>query len=224
MPVRIEAPHVAGYQPAVDDRFGGQVGFIQIAGHDRFAAHRHLADSLRVGIDDTHFHAGQRFAHRVRTEWLQVVHGYRGTSLGQSVTVGDGNSEVVEELEGLWLGERTTDDDGLQFAAERLMYFIEKPPAERESWPVFRQGLEASLEALLKILPHQWHQAYVGDLIPGKRLAHKFRTQRAQVHHCRTAAKRTKESDHEVDCMIRRQNAEVFDTRPEGIPGRKRDA
>ena len=33
-------------QPAVDDGFGGQFGFVEVAGHDGLAAHGNFADSV----------------------------------------------------------------------------------------------------------------------------------------------------------------------------------
>ena len=68
MTVFVEFPQVSGHQPAINNRFGGELGVVEIAGHNRFAAHGNFPDSVTGGIHDAHFHSGQRFANSVRAK------------------------------------------------------------------------------------------------------------------------------------------------------------
>jgi hypothetical protein len=64
---------------------------------------------------------------------FQVVDGDGGACFGKAVAVGHGNSEVIEELQGLGFREGPAHDDGAQRTAERGVDLFEEPPAEPKS-------------------------------------------------------------------------------------------
>src|SRR5262245_5711531 len=130
MPLRVELAEVAGAEPTVHDRFGGELWIVEIARHDRFAAHPDFADAIGSGIDDFDLHAGEGFADRVGPEWLQVVDGDGGAGFGEAIAVGYGNAEVIEKLQGLRFRERTTYNDGAKVASECGVDLLQQPPAE----------------------------------------------------------------------------------------------
>jgi hypothetical protein len=68
------------------------------------------------------------------------------------------------------------------------------------------------------------HERYVSDAIPHKSVAHKFRTQSAQMNDARTAYEWSDEAHHEIDRVIGGQDAQIAHARPERIPGGQRDA
>src|SRR5271154_6637805 len=70
MALRVKVAEIAGLQPAIDDRARRQLGFVQVAGHDRLAAHGHFTDASSIWVGDAHFHTGKRLADRVRAEGL----------------------------------------------------------------------------------------------------------------------------------------------------------
>ena len=117
----VKAPEVAGQKPAIDDGLRREFRFIQVAGHDGSASDGDFANAVRGRMQNAHFHPGQRLADGIRAKRFQIVDGDCCACFRESVSVGDGNAEVVEKLQSLRLRECTSDDDGLQFAAKRLM-------------------------------------------------------------------------------------------------------
>ncbi len=67
--------------------------------------HRHFADAFRIGAQDAQFHPRERPADCVRTERFEVIQCKGGAGLGQTVSVGHGNPEIVEKLQGRGLHE-----------------------------------------------------------------------------------------------------------------------
>src|SRR6266481_2056577 len=63
--LRVEFAEVAGPQPSGNDRFGGEFGFIEVAGHHGLAADINFAHAVGAGIDDFNLHAGKRLAYGV---------------------------------------------------------------------------------------------------------------------------------------------------------------
>ena len=131
VPAGVKPAHVTGHQPAVHNRFRGHLRLVQIARHDRFAAHGHFANSIGIRIDDAHFHAGQRLPDRVRAKGLQIVDRDRGSRFGQSIAVRHGNAQVVEELQRLRFREGSADDDRFQAPAKGRMDLFQQTPADR---------------------------------------------------------------------------------------------
>ena len=74
------------------------------------------------------------------------------------------------------------------------------------------------LEPSLQILEHHRNQAHMRDLVADEGVAHEFRTQSPQMHDAGSANKRTDKTNHEINGVVGRQNAEVAHTRPEGVP------
>ena len=87
-----------------------------------------------------------------------------------------------------------------------------------------RQLVELRAQPALQVLHDHRHQRHISDAVAHKSIAHKLRTQRAQMHHARSAHKRSDESHHEIDRVIRGQNTQVPHSRPEWIPRRQRPA
>src|SRR5271157_586798 len=87
-----------------------------------------------------------------------------------------------------------------------------------------RKLVEPCLQTLLQIFQHEWNEADVSDLVFRKRLAHKLRPQRPQMHYGRPANERPEETNHEVDGVIRRQDAEVAHAWRKRIKGGESDA
>ena len=129
----VEAAQVAGHQPSVHDRFRGHFRIVEILRHHGLAAHGHFADAFGVGIRDANLDARQRLAHCVRAKWFEIIQRDGRAGLGAAVAVADRNAQVVEKLQGRWLGERAADEQGAQFAAERLVYLPQQRAAERRS-------------------------------------------------------------------------------------------
>ncbi len=92
--------------------------------------YRDFTDTLRVGIQDAQFDAGQRLADGIGAKRLEIVQRERGACLGQAVTVDDGNAEIVEELHGRGLHECAAGDQGEQLAAESAMHVRKQHAAE----------------------------------------------------------------------------------------------
>src|SRR5580704_13835115 len=122
----IKTAEIAGHQPPVYDGLGGKLRFVEVAGHDCFAANGHLANAVVCRMDDTHLHPGKRLTHSVSSEGMKVVDGDGNNGLGKAVAVGDRDPEIVEELQRLRLGEGTSNDDGTQFATESMVNFLEQ--------------------------------------------------------------------------------------------------
>src|SRR5258708_40221383 len=104
MPGSVKASEVASQKPSVDDGFLREFWFIQIAGHDGFASNSNFANAVGSRIHDAHFHSWQRLADGVRAEWFQIVDRDRRAGFRESVSVGDGNPEIVKKLQRLRVG------------------------------------------------------------------------------------------------------------------------
>src|SRR5260370_834199 len=115
MPLAVKTPEIAGHKPAVDDGF---------------AADRNFANAIGSRIHDAHFHPGQWLANRVRAKRFQIVDGDRRTGFRESVSVGDGNPEIVEKLQRLRFGESAADNNGAKFSAKRFMDLFEQEAAD----------------------------------------------------------------------------------------------
>jgi len=101
----VEAPEVAGHQPAVNDGFRSEFRLIQVARHDGFASNGNFANTVDGRIHNAHFHPRQRLANGIRAKRFQVIDGDRRTRFREPVSVGDGNPEVVEKLQRLRFAE-----------------------------------------------------------------------------------------------------------------------
>src|ERR1051326_2049973 len=84
-----------------------------------------------------------------------------------------------------------------------------------------RQLIEFGFQSAFQILQDHRHQADVGDLVPGESVADELGAQGAQMDNARAAHERADEADHEIDSMVRRQNTEIANAGPKGIPGRQ---
>src|SRR2546430_13761229 len=100
------------------------------------------------------------------------------------------------------------------------MDLLEQAPADLQTWLApgerfidshkrvenfsFARGqrIKSRLQTLLQIFQDQRNEADIGDFVFRERVAHVFRTQRAQMHYCRAARERPEKSDHEIDGMI----------------------
>src|SRR5260370_19060685 len=227
MPLAVKTPEIAGHKPAVDDGFRREFRFIQIAGHDRFAADGNFANAVSSRIHDAHFHTGQRLANRVRAKRFQIVDGDRRTGFRESVSVGDGNPEIVEKLQRLRFGESAADNNGAKFSAKRFMDLLEQEAADTKARPVFRQrlvdpneGIENSafarrqrikthLQPFLQVFPDEWHETHVCDFVIRKSFTHVFSTKSAHMYNRRTAGERPEKTDHKIKGMAGRQDTKV---------------
>src|SRR5258708_39244045 len=238
----VEAAEVAGQEPPVDDGFRRQFRLIQVARHHGFAANRNFANAVGGRIHDAHFHPWQWLANGVRAKWFQIIDRDCRAGFGESVSVGDGNPEIVEKLQRLWFGEGAADNDGAELAAKSFVDLLEQAAADAGTRPAFRQRfvhsnerienlpftqwqrVEARLQTFLQVFQNERNETHVSDFVFWKSFAHVFGTQRAQMHDRCAASKRPEKSDHEIDGMIRRQNTEVAHARPEWINRGERDA
>src|SRR5713226_9725141 len=189
----VESPEVAGKQPAVNDGFRREFGLIQIAGHDGLASNGNFANAVGSWIHNAHFHTRQRLANRVCAKWFQIVDRECRTGFRESVSVGDGNPEVVEKLQRLRFGESAADYDGAQLSAKRFMDLLEQAAADPQTRPALRQCLvdsnecvenftlawrkrvKARLQTFLQIFQNQWNETHISNFVFWKRFAHKFR-------------------------------------------------
>src|SRR5712692_2083596 len=235
MSLAVKTPEVAGHEPTVDDSFRREFGLIQVAGHDGLTSNGNFANAVGGRIHDAHFHPRQWLANRVSAEWFQIVDRDGRAGFRESVAIGDGNPEIVEKLQRLRFGERAANDDRAKLSAKRFMDLLEQAAANAEARLALRQPLvdsnkyvenlslarrqrvEARLQAFLQVFQNERNETHVGDLIFRKRFAHKFRTQRAQMHDGCTASERPEKADHKIDGMVGRQNTEVAHARPERI-------
>jgi len=80
-------------------------------------------------LDHPHLHARQRLTHGDRAKWFQVVHGNRGASFREPVSIGDLNPQVVEELKGGRLHERAAHKQSAQFPTEGFVHLRQDLPA-----------------------------------------------------------------------------------------------
>src|SRR5258708_25870859 len=227
MPLAVKTAEIAGHKPAVDDGFRREFRFIQIAGHDGFAADGNFANAIGSRIHDAHFHPGQWLANRVRAKRFQIVDGDRRTGFRESVSVGDGNPEIVEKLQRLRCGESAADNNGAKFSAKRFMDLLEQASADARARSVSRQRfvyankrienfafdrrqrIETHLQPFLQVFQDEWNETHVSDFVLRKSFPHVFRTKRAQMYDRRTADERPEKTDHEIKGMAGRQDNEV---------------
>src|ERR1700686_542008 len=95
---------------------------------------------------------------------------------------------------------------------------VEHPPLGR------LQLVKLRAQPPFQVLQDHGYEADIADPVADKCIAHKFRTQRPQMHHAGSAHEWTDKSDHEIDRMIRRQNTQIANARPEWIPRGQRSA
>src|SRR5262249_50247906 len=69
-----------------------------------------------------------------------------------------------------------------------------------------------------------WYERHVRDLVAREGIADVLRAERSQVHDACSTDERPDEAYHEVDGMVRGQNAQVAHARPERVKSRQRDA
>src|SRR5947207_179958 len=87
-----------------------------------------------------------------------------------------------------------------------------------ENFPFdWRNSGKLCLQTFLQIFEDERNEANVGDFIFGESLANKFGAQGAQVNDAGSTGKWTEKADHEIDGVIRWQNAEIADAGPEWI-------
>src|SRR5437588_1607640 len=231
----VEAAKVTGQEPAVDDRFRREFRLIQVARHDCLAANRDFADAVDGGVHDAYFHPGQRLANGIRAKRFQIVDRDGRPGFRESISVGDGNSEIVEKLQRLWFGEGATDDDGAKLSTKRFMDLLEQAAADSETRLALRecfvdsnecvenftftrwQRVEARLQAFLQIFQNERNETHISDLVFRKGFAHIFGTQRAQMHDRCATCEGPEKTNHEIDGMICWQDTEVAHAWPERI-------
>src|SRR6267378_7001224 len=228
----VEAPEVAGHQPAVNDSLRREFRLIQVARHDGFASNSDFANTVSGGIHDAHFHPGQRLADGVRTKWSQIVDRDCRACFRQPVSVSNRNSEIVEKLQRLRFAESAANNNRAKLPAKRFVDLLEQTPADPETRSAFRQRLvdadeelensafsrrqriETRLQPFLQVFQNQRNETHISDLVFRKSFAHVFGTQSSQMHDRRTAREWSEKTNHEIDGMIRRQNTEVTHARP----------
>src|SRR5712664_2260575 len=154
----VEAPEVAGQEPAVDDGFRREFRLIQVARHNGFASNGNFADTVGGRIHDAHFHPGQRLANGVRAKRFQIVDRDGGAGLRESVSIGDRNSEIVEKLQRLRFSEGAADDDGAELSAESYMNLLEQAAADAETRLPFGERLVDSNEGIENFPFARWQR------------------------------------------------------------------
>ena len=77
-------------------------------------------------------------------------------------------------------------------------------------------GKDANLSRrpALKVIQYERHNGHVGDFVARECVANKFGAQRAQMHDGTAAGERHDEAAHEVDGVIRGNDAEIARARP----------
>src|SRR4030095_2421807 len=238
----VEPSDIAGAEPAVDDGFGGEFRFMQIAGHDGLAANLNLADAVGTGISNADFHAWKRLSDGVRAKRFQIVDGDRGAGFGEAVAVSDGNADVIEKLQSLRLGERATDNDGAELASKGGVTVLQEGAAEPKTRAAFGEGLvhrdekfeglpfawrkfgEARFQAFLEIFQDQRDEADISDFVASEGFADELRTERAQMDDAGAAGKGAEKANHEINRVIGGKDTEITDARPEGIERSQRNA
>src|SRR5207245_3864368 len=127
----IEASQIAGEQPTVHYGFGSELGIVEVMRHDGFATGSDFANTVSVRIQDAKFHSRQWLAHCVRAEWLQVIHGQYRAGLGQSVTISDGNPQIVEKLQSRRVHECAPGEHRQQLSTENFVDLRQQFAAKR---------------------------------------------------------------------------------------------
>ena len=129
----VEAAEVAGQEPPIDDGFRREFRLIQVARHDGLASNGNFANAVGCRIYDAHFHPRQRLAYSVRAKRFQIVDRDCRAGFRESVSVSDGNSEIVEKLQRLRFGEGAPYDDSAKFSAKGFMDLLEQAAADAET-------------------------------------------------------------------------------------------
>src|SRR6266849_8437332 len=242
MSLAVKTPEVASQKPSVDNGFRREFPFIQVAGHNGFAADSNVANAIGSRIHNAHFHSWQRLADRVRAEWFQIVDRDRRTGFRESVSVGNGNPEIVKKLQRLRFSESAADNDGAEFSAKRFMDLFEQEAADAKAWQSLRQRLvqankhienfafarrqriETRLQSFLQVFQNERNETHISDFVLRKSFTHVFRTQCAQMHYRCATRERAEKTNHEINGMVGRQNTKVTNTWPERINRGKCDA
>ena len=146
----------------------------------------------------------------------------------------------MEKAQHGWVRRRPSDEDRLQRTAERIMNGTQETPAkagvratagervecgarERERrTPRKRERGDARANPHLQILQNGGNESDVSNAMLDERIAHQLGTKSTQVHHHRAAEIRTEKSNHEVDGVVRRKNAEIANARRKGMQREKR--
>src|SRR5712692_6289482 len=235
MSLAVKTPEVASQKPSVDNGFRREFPFIQVAGHNGFAADSNVANAIGSRIHDAHFPCRQWLANGVRAKWFQIVDGDRRTGFRESVSVGNGNPEIVKKLQRLRFSESAADNNGAEFSAKRFMDLFDQEAADSkarltlseqlvesneriENSPFPRgQRVEARLQTFLQVFQNERNETHISDLVLRKSFPHVFGAKSAQMHDRRSARERPEKTDHEIDGMVGRQNTEVTHSRPERI-------
>ena len=145
-------------------------------------------------------------------------------------------------MQRLRFAESAANNDGAKLSAKRFVDLLEQEAADAEAWPAFRQRLvdadeelensafsrrqriETRLQSFLQVFQNQWNETHISDFVFRKSFAHVFGTQSSQMHDRRAAREWPEKTNHEIDGMICRQNAEVAHARPKRIKRCERNA
>src|SRR5580704_19739047 len=79
----------------------------------------------------------------------------------------------------------------------------------------FRQVGKSLTQAAFQALQNHRNQCHVCDFVASKRLTNVFRTKGTQMHNGGAASKRSDEADHEIDGVVRGQDAQIAYAWPE---------
>src|SRR5207245_7058757 len=160
--------------------------------------------------------------------------------LGQSVTISDGNPQIVEKLQSRRVHECAPGEHRQQLSTENFVDLRQQFAAKRHVRSFTseelidqnqtieqktldrRQCVEIAFDSSLKVLEDHGHQTHVSDLVPNKRVANELGPQSTKMHYAGSADERSDKADHKIDGVICGQNAQIADSRPEGIPSSQR--
>src|SRR5882672_61013 len=169
------------------------------------------------------------------------LHSFPTRRSSDLIAVGHRNAEVVEELQGLRLGEGAADDDGAEFAAKAFVDLLKETTAETWTRTRFSEGfvdtneriedfsfarrksVESRSQTYLQIFQDQWHETDIGDFVFWKCFADIFGAESAEMHHRGAADEGAEETNHEVDCVIGGKDTQVAKAGSEGIDRGQRD-
>ena len=132
IPLRVELADVAGLEPAVDDRLGGRLGVLEVAGE-----HQRTAEQDLAVVGDPAFHRRHRPADGAQPDRALAVGVGHHRRLGHAVGLVDRQPCGPEELEDLERDRRRAGDAGPHPAAEGGVDLAEdqevgEPVAERQ--------------------------------------------------------------------------------------------
>src|SRR5579863_5479922 len=106
-------------------------------------------------------------------------------------------------------------------ASKRL---VQRDHSIQHETPPGRELVKLAAQPAFQVLENHGNKSDISDFVPNESITHKLWPQRAQVHHASTADEWADEANHKINRMIRRQNTEVPDSRPEWVPRRERFA